>query len=543
MSRSPVAQLWLAAAFWLAFAVPALWLARSGFSLDTDSSMRLADVRDLLHGQSWSDTSQWRMNTPFGLPMHWSRLVDAPVALLIAVSGSEKFALTVWPLFLLFSCMAALARIAGHVDRRAVIPVLVLALLGADYYGLFAPGEIDHHNVQLALMLWLLVFLIEQRPGAAAVAVCAALGVGMESLPYCAVAIGAASLWLAHEPARARAFGLTLAACSTLLLLAVTAARYRLAPVCDTYSLFYAALLATGGAGLAAISWLPRHRLAAFAVLAAVLLALAALLNPACLMGPYAGMDARLRLIWLTRVNEARSAPDFATFAPTDFVRGYCYAAFALLAAFFAAPGRARTLTLALAATALLVATFQIRAVPFAILFALPGLAAALSRLPLVPVALGLVLCSDAAFAIAGGLIEGPSRQAARVEAFHAQENCGDAPAVAPLRALPPGRVAAFVDQGPAILAYTDDAVIAGPYHRDGAGILDTYAIFAGPDPRAVLRARRIDYVVTCTATPDWEFYRAKGGLIAQLAAHRVPAWLTPVSATWNVSIYRVAKD
>src|SRR5271154_1039503 len=113
MSRSPIAQLWLAAAFWLAFAVPAMWLARGGIALDTDSAMRLAQVRDLLHGQNWFDTTQWRMNIPFGLPMHWSRLVDAPIALIIALSGSEKFALTVWPLFLLFACLMALARIAA----------------------------------------------------------------------------------------------------------------------------------------------------------------------------------------------------------------------------------------------------------------------------------------------------------------------------------------------------------------------------------------------------------------------------------------------
>ena len=34
---------------------------------------------------------------------------------------------------------------------------------------------------------------------------------------------------------------------------------------------------------------------------------------------------------------------------------------------------------------------------------------------------------------------------------------------------------------GPAILAYTKDSAIAGPYHRDAAGILDTYDLFTGP--------------------------------------------------------------
>jgi len=540
MPRSALSQFWLAAAFWLLFAVPALWLARGGIALDTDSAMRLAEVRDLLHGQSWFDTTQWRMNAPFGLPMHWSRLVDAPVAALIAISGSEKFALIVWPLLLLFAVLVALARLTGQLGgAKAVIPVLVLALLGAELYGLFTPGDIDHHNVQLALMAWTLVFLAGQQPRAAALTIAAALGVGLESLPYCIVAIGAAALWLRDAPERARAFGATLMLAALALLLATTASRYRFAPVCDTYSLFYAALLAGGGGGLAAISCLPRHRLMALAVLGIAIAALALLLNRGCLAGPYAGLDPRMKLLFFDRINEAKSAAAFALFAPSDFVRGYLYACSAFLACFFAPPGRLRILTIAFAGTALMVSAVQVRAVPFAILFALPGLAAALARLPLVPLALALVMGSDAAFAVTGGLLEGQGREA-RITAFQRQVGCGSEASMAPLKALPPGRVAAFVDQGPAILAYTGDAAIAGPYHRDAAGIADSYAIFAGPDPRALLKARGIDYVMVCAASPDWQFYGVKDGLLARLATGKAPAWLTPAGTAGDVSVWVV---
>ena len=544
MPRSPVPQLWLVAAFWLAFAVPAIWMARGGIALDTDGAMRLAQVRDLLHGQNWFDTSQWRMNTPFGLPMHWSRLVDAPIAALILFSGSETFALTVWPLFLLFAVLAALARLAAKLGGSgAIIAVLVLALLGAELYDLFAPGNIDHHNVQLAAMLWTLVGLSEQRPRLAAAGIALGLGVGIESLPYCVMGIAAASLWLGNDPRRAREFGIALAAGALILLFASTAAAYRFAPVCDTYSLFYAALLAAGGIGLAAISHLPRHRLVGLLVLGAGLLALAALLNPACFAGPYAGMDGRMKLIFLARVNEAKSALSFATFAPSEFVRGYGYGVFALLACFFAPRGRTRTLVIALAGTALLVSSFEIRAVPFAILFALPGLAAALSRLKPMPLAWALLLGSDIAFAILGGLIEGLPRQSARIAAFERQVGCGGRAAMAPLMHLPQGRVAGFVDQGPAILVYTNDATIAGPYHRDSSGILDIYAIFTGTNPRGMLGRRGIDYVMTCSAAPDWDFYRARDGLVAQLAAHRIPYWLVPAGTAGDVSVYRVRKN
>src|SRR5690348_3158904 len=57
----------------------------TSLSLSTDDAMRLAEVRDLLHGQAWFDLTQWRMNVPFGLSMHWSRLIDAPIAGLILI--------------------------------------------------------------------------------------------------------------------------------------------------------------------------------------------------------------------------------------------------------------------------------------------------------------------------------------------------------------------------------------------------------------------------------------------------------------------------
>jgi hypothetical protein len=158
--------LWPLAA-WTVFAAAALWLTRTGISLDTDSAMRLVQVRDLLHGQGWFDTVQYRMNTPDGLAMHWSRLVDAPLAMLMIVS--EPFALTAWPLLLLAAALLLLARIARALGgQAAMIVVLGLALLSTETHAVFAPGNIDHHGLQLVLMLGALLGVIERRPRLAA---------------------------------------------------------------------------------------------------------------------------------------------------------------------------------------------------------------------------------------------------------------------------------------------------------------------------------------------------------------------------------------
>src|SRR3954463_7150898 len=52
-----------------------------GFGLgDTDDNMRMMQVRAWLSGQGWYDLRQYRMNPPAGADIHWSRLVDLPIA-------------------------------------------------------------------------------------------------------------------------------------------------------------------------------------------------------------------------------------------------------------------------------------------------------------------------------------------------------------------------------------------------------------------------------------------------------------------------------
>src|SRR5271156_7111737 len=71
--------LWLAAV--VALASP--WLSRGVFdAMSTDDAMRLVEVRDLIGGQGWFDLFQYRLDPP-GTSMHWSRIIDGPLAALI----------------------------------------------------------------------------------------------------------------------------------------------------------------------------------------------------------------------------------------------------------------------------------------------------------------------------------------------------------------------------------------------------------------------------------------------------------------------------
>ncbi|HEY4125870.1 MAG TPA: hypothetical protein VGM36_14715 [Rhizomicrobium sp.] len=580
----------LSIAVWLALSALMLTCFRATELLDTDSAMRLAGVRDLLNGQSWFDTTQWRMNTPYGLPMHWSRLIDGGIAALVLLfrpfmgdAAAQSVAINLWPLLPLLAALLALSRIAAKIGGwLAGLVVLVLTSLCFKVLSEFAPGSIDHHNVQFALTLWTIAFLCDAQDNArsgiaAALTSAVSLAIGLETLPYVATAIAiAAMLWIRQGETLTtftRNYGLTIAAAALALLFGATAARYRFAPACDTYSLFYAIALFAGGAGLAAITFIPAfahtqlRRALAIAALAALTVTLAGAAAPICLAGPYAQMDPRLQDIFLNRIYEASPAFTFARLALSEFIAGYIYALFGFAAAIFIVFTSPRDMRFApsilciFALAGLIVGTLEFRAVPFAMIAGLPAIAVFIVRVIISRMKSGLLapfaalaailFLSDAAFALAGGtLVEPNAHVVKRIAAYQDQLGCNSAEGLAPLAHLPKGRVAAFVDQGPSILINTPDAAVAGPYHRDASGILDTYRLFTGApqDAASIIKTRNIDYVMICTAAPVWHWYQERGGknaLIARIAQNRLPAWLSTVGQdkTGHIRVYRVVKS
>jgi hypothetical protein len=277
-------------------------------------------------------------------------------------------------------------------------------------------------------------------------------------------------------------------------------------------------------------------------------------------------MDPRIVPIWLANITEAKSPFFFAGRAPGYFVSGYAYAALATLASVVAVflverdRRRAATVMAAFAFAAVMVTTWQVRALPFALLFAMPGLAAfvvaLVARLHLparsaaAVCAFSLLAASDAGLpALAAGWAgRSPDAQEFSRAIAGLKRACLSPEAMTPLAALPPGRVLAFINEGPAILAYTKHSVVAGPYHRNAIGILDTYAVFTGtPDEaRRIVERRGIDYVVVCPPELDYARYFQAGGphsLLSRLSQARPIDWLTPLAGKGAVKIWRVVRS
>ena len=156
--RPIVFGLWLMFCAWFLFNK---WASIRGFALgDTDDNMRMMQVRGLLHGQGWYDLRQHRLNPPIGANIHWSRLVDLPIAGLIlglrpllGGPAAERWAVAIAPLLPYLLMLVSLALATRRlVDRRAY-PVAILTLFFAgSTNGMFMPLRIDHHGWQLALL-------------------------------------------------------------------------------------------------------------------------------------------------------------------------------------------------------------------------------------------------------------------------------------------------------------------------------------------------------------------------------------------------------
>jgi hypothetical protein len=566
---------WLAASAWLLYM---RWAPINAFALgDTDDNLRIMQVRGLISGQGWYDLRQYRLNPPGGADIHWSRLVDLPIAgirlvlaPLIGGPPAEKAAVALAPLLPMAVAMAAVAVTVRRLVAPTAFPLAIALLLcGHSARGMWSPLRIDHHGWQLALLAVAVAALCDPRRarGGALLGVASALSlvIGLEMLLYLALAGGLVVLMWVRDPDEGRrlaAYGASLAGGAALgfLLFASNANRE---PVCDALSPVWLSVVAAGGAVAVALARLaPRGwplRLGLAAAAGAVLAAGFALAWPHCL-GRLEGASPELVRLWLGNVREARPIymHGYATAIgigalPVAGLIGYGLMLWnhrrdpAKLIAW------AATAAPALLAAALLL--WQSRAGPAAQLLAVPG-ATALAWLAIARIrASGSLLVRVAGTAFAFLLVSGILVQQAVGQWFppkprpglksvnKANGLCPTLWALKPVAQVPRGQVLTFVDLGPRLIAVTHHDAVAGPYHRNGRDIIDVMRAFRGTAEaaRATVERRGVDYVLICPGLSESTVYssQAKDGFYMQLVRGRIPAWLEPVPLPAN-SPYRM---
>jgi hypothetical protein len=316
---------------WCFLVFPHSQILRGNFP-DPDDYMYLTQVLDWLKGQGWYDNIQHRLNPPEGVPIHFSRFAQLPMAILILVFkgmglGSYGAAILtglIYPFILLAGLLVAMRWLAQSVmPKRWSGVTAYVTLFATGMMFMFMPGHVDHHGLVVGLIVLTLGCVMrlidepEQYRWAFGAGLILALGltVALETLPWLLlISVGIGMLAVAKGGAEARSgliFGTTLCLSSAgfLLLTRVPDQLFELDIL--TYSLVY--LLLTGGIALAFIGvgvvaktneWIRWVTGVGLALLAGLLFIHR---FPELITGPYGAIDPQLAPIILGEVDEAQS--------------------------------------------------------------------------------------------------------------------------------------------------------------------------------------------------------------------------------------------
>lgn len=550
---------------------------------DPDDAMRLAQVRDLIAGQSWFDINQYRVNPiEGGGLMHWSRFVDASIASLILIlqpllgeAVGERWAIALYPQLLILPLFLLFGRILAALgDRRLVVAGLLIALTGVTFLQFFAPMRIDHHNWQLVLsvaMFWIALRSATLASGlAAAIIITLHVEISLEGLPYLAI-FGAlfAFDWL-RDPATSRrltGFALGLAVFPGLWLLATRGLESTRTVFCDSFSLPYAAAVSIAAVilcawiqGPAVLSASMPRRFFALVAAGAAGAAAFALLGAPCFAGPFGALDPLVRHYWYDWVSEGR--PVWAQDAPQWIV--YLAPTLVGLAALAAAWRQSRggpfaenwTRAAAIILCSALMSFLVTRMGATTHAFLIPAFAAmalslwrwsrsrrsAAARVGSVLLVFAALPSVDAALGLK--LARAATREAAPVAG--AGGSCPTAATLAALGREPPTHLFAPIDIGPALLVRTPHTIVATGHHRNAGAMHRIISAFVAEPAaaEALVRAERPKYLVACLGLPEMQRFAAEAprGLAARLVRGDRVAWLArdPRLSSGSVSVYRV---
>jgi hypothetical protein len=568
-TRRPTIPYGLALTAVIAFGAVLLWLffaadvAQWRFG-DPDDIMRLQEVRDWLGGQSWFDVTQYRINPPSGLKMHWSRLLDVPLGAVILTlrpflgeTEAERAACVVVPLV----TYAAIALLTAAIARRT-LQSRPLALVAAGFCAtniaiiqLARPMRIDHHGWQAVCALGMVWTLLTPRTArhAAVAGLCAALWmhISLEGIVFtagCGAWLG--FQWLSRpttEGMTLPAFMAATAAGSLAFFLIGHGGGLFDRTFCDAISPVHMVVFSIAAIGSAlAVRLSPASLPVRAMMLGATALACAAtyrLWAPQCGGGPFSSLTPLTYRLWYETISEG--LPIWRQ----PLATGIGWLAFPLTATFgaindirTASPER-RGIAIDYAVLLLLatiISVFVSRAGALSNILAVPGglmlLRSALARsgsIPLMPVrVLASALACSVLIPLAPPMLAIMLFQS-RSAAGPRGDLCALPANLAHMNALPATVVMTTLDLSQALIFASHHKAVSAGYHRNVASMDDTLRFFTGDDTtaHAMLARHDVGYVLVCPGDGDATILAkaVPGGLADRLPRGDAPAWLRPV--------------
>lgn len=575
--------IWITFLVWLGYclwSIHSSWDQIRWFGLgDTDDNMRIMQVRALLHGQGWYDLRNYHMNPPFGASIHWSRLVDLPIAGLIlglrpflGGAGAERWAVAIAPmlpyLLLLFSLALTARRLLG--PTAYLIAFLALMFAGSNN-GMFAPERIDHHGWQLALLALSIASIADPNRVRGGIllglSTALSLAIGLEMIIYLAIAgVAMVLFWVDDVDERERLFSyaVTLGG-STAFCFLLFASNDNWNAVCDALSPVWLSDALVGSALAFALAWNSptdwKRRFILALGAGIIIAAFHALTWPHCLQR-LEGVSPEVDRLWLSHVKEARPfymhGWRIATLIMALPVTGAI--GWAVLTWWhWSDPGlRKRTIGAAvISISAMLLLFWQTRTGPAAQMMAVIGCASIIwvivprswnsetSIVRILVTAFAVVFGLGIVVPIVVGFIpeDKPTKRDSAIG--RANRLCSTMWGLHAVALQPKGVVMTFVDLGPRLITLTHHDAIAGPYHRNGQQIADVMNFWRGSADQAHQLASKYhtNYVLSCPDSSTTTIFdsEAPKGFYVQLQHGQVPNWLVPVQLPKN-SPYKMWK-
>ena len=571
----------------LLLVITAIQPIMSGIGLGPDDQLRQVQIRDWLAGQSWFDTTQYRIGIPDSQPMHWPRLIEIPFAAIILIltplvggSVAEIIAMTLVPLVLLGAAIWLIFKIAGEVfEEKTAILAAALTATAVPVVIQLRPMRIDHHGWQVVLALlalWTIYWPNVKRAGIAlGLTLALLLSISLEGLP---LAVGfmafLAIRWVFDKNESARLFwtlSSLIGGISVLFLLTQghfnTALNY-----CDAVSPIHIVAAVVGGLIILPVSYRNADTIAVRVMTllfgGAAALATILMIEPKCTAGAFGQIDPLVRQYWLTNVAEGLPIWQQKLKTAVGLFGGSILIGLLTFAYLHRKTGqnidRNKLIILGTALVfAILVSIFVQRASATAAAFSVPLMAWAVRqwfiRAREVQNFLPRVLASAAVILL---VLPGPIAIAAydRIQYIAQNESeasakigetqivCDAPESLAKLNSLPRTDIAAPFNLGPRILLLTPHSVLASSHHRNDEAMADQIRIFVSkPDvSRKILAERDIKYLAVCPEEEELGIYETlyPQGLWAKLASDAHPDWLQPVHLRDSgLKVWRIVKN
>ena len=562
---------WIVVLAWLSFCawfIFSKWTAIRWFGLpDTDDNMRIMQVRALLHGQGWYDLRQYRLNPPFGANIHWSRLVDLPIAGLIlglrpflGGAAAERWAVAIAPLLPYLLLLFSLALTARRLLGPTAYPLAIMTLcLAGSTNGMFMPERIDHHGWQLALLARSIAGLADPkriRGGLTlGISTSLSLAIGLEMLIYLAIAgVATVLFWVEDRDERDRlvAYALSLGG-GTALAFLIFASSDNWFAVCDALSPVWLSDALIGSALMFALAWLSpadwRKRLALALAAGLTVAGFHALVWPDCLQR-LERLPPEAERLWMAHVKEARPVYRhgwrIATLIVALPVTGAIGWGLLIWNRRRDPDARRRAIAAALPGiVAGLLLLWQTRTGPAAQMMGIVGCAALIwfllppiwygrsSALRVVGGSLLFIVGTSTAVPFVLSLIPETNGGARGGQIGRANALCASLWGLKPVALQPKGMVFTFIDLGPRLITVTHHDAVGGPYHRNAQQIIDVMNAWRGSADQAhrIIAKYHSDYVLSCPNSSTTTIFMAETpkGFYGQLQRGQVPDWLKPV--------------